>query len=126
LINIEVLKSQLTEIGVIEKCTFCHDGQSVIEKTKSLLDVYIENCKAGKPALPVAFMLLDFQMPKKNGIQVIDEIRLYFKNCQKLNLDIKIDEPTYVILTAFMTPSFIKHGNSIGVTHIYAKPLQKE
>ena len=98
----------------------------MIQKTKSLLDVYIENCKAGRPALPVKFMLLDFQMPNKNGIQVIEEIRGYYNSRKKLNTEIKIIEPTYVFLTAFMTPSFIKHVNSVGVTHIYAKPLQRE
>ena len=71
-------------------------------------------------------MLLDFQMPKKNGIQVLNEIRAYIKNRQKLNSEIKINEPTYVFLTAFVTPTFLKHVNSLGVTHVYAKPLQKE
>jgi CheY-like chemotaxis protein len=31
-VNIEVLKNNLTELGVIESCTFCYDGQETIDK----------------------------------------------------------------------------------------------
>jgi hypothetical protein len=45
---------------------------------------------------------------------------------QKSNSDIPIIEPTYVFLTAYMTPSFKSHVNNMGVKLIYEKPIQKE
>ena len=38
LINLEVLKRQLTEVGLHEKTTYCIDGMEVIEKSKMVLE----------------------------------------------------------------------------------------
>ena len=38
LINLEVLKRQLTDLGLHEKCTYCIDGQQIIEKSKGVLE----------------------------------------------------------------------------------------
>lgn len=48
LINLEVLKFQMSEIGIAEKCLYCVDGQSVIDKTKSILQ---ENVSIGSNRL---------------------------------------------------------------------------
>ena len=37
LINLEVLKYQMSEIGIADKCLYCIDGQAVIDKAKSVL-----------------------------------------------------------------------------------------
>lgn len=46
-------------------------------------------------------MLLDFQMPLKNGIQVVKEVKRYFRLKQKENYEILMIEPMIVFLTAF-------------------------
>ncbi len=40
-------------------------------------------------------MLLDFQMPKKNGIQVLEEVKTYFaeKNKELQSVGISLEEP---------------------------------
>jgi CheY-like chemotaxis protein len=68
LINLEVLKTQLTEIGLHSKCTYCIDGQVVIDEVKRILDEEILETSEGDVIRPIDFMLLDFQMPKKNGL----------------------------------------------------------
>jgi len=47
-------------------------------------------------------MLLDLQMPKKNGIQVVQEVKLLYAKA-RMGLQIELLEPTYVFLTAFST-----------------------
>jgi CheY-like chemotaxis protein len=75
LINLEVLKTQLTEVGLHSKCTYCIDGQLVIDEVKRIMEDEITASNEGDVIRPVDFMLLDFQMPKKNGLQVLLEVR---------------------------------------------------
>ena len=37
--------------------------------------------------------------------------------------DLKIEEPCFVFLTAFMTQQFRNHLTGLGVKHIYEKPV---
>ena len=73
-----MLKRQLADLGLHEKCTYCIDGQQVIDKTKRILEDAITISNTGQSVKPIDFMLLDFQMPKKNGIQVVTEVRDFF------------------------------------------------
>jgi hypothetical protein len=59
-------------------------------------------------------------------VQVLKEIRAFYGFQQENDNDIKIEEPVFVFLTAFMTPTFKKHLADLGVQHIYEKPIQKE
>lgn len=43
-----------------------------------MLEDSIIIAETGKLVKPIDFMLLDFQMPKKNGIQVVMEVRDFF------------------------------------------------
>ncbi len=65
-------------------------------------------------------------MPQKNGVQVLQEIRDFYKQQQDNDNDIIIEEPVFVFLTAFMTAAFKKHLATLGVQHIYEKPIQKD
>lgn len=69
--------------------------------------------------------MLDFQMPKMNGIQVLQRIRYYCQNFRG-HPEIKIEEPTYVFLTAFKTITFSAHLKSLGVEMQFEKPLSKD
>jgi CheY-like chemotaxis protein len=71
-------------------------------------------------------MLLDFQMPKKNGIQVLQEVRDFYASQSQINPKLKLEEPVYVFLTAFSTVHFRKHLASLGVKNIFEKPIQLE
>jgi len=52
-------------------------------------------------------------MPIKNGLQVVSEIREFFKVHQSINSLVK--EPFYVCFTAYLTPAFKKHALGIGI-----------
>lgn len=73
---------------------------------------------------PLSVLLLDFQMPIKNGIQAIIELRKFYKYIIDNEDDIVVIEPTYVILTSFATPGFKQHLKEVKIEHCYEKPLQ--
>lgn len=54
-------------------------------------------------------MLLDLQMPIKNGIQVVNEVREIYKNLRIRNKNLIIVEPHFVFLTAFASHALRKH-----------------
>jgi CheY-like chemotaxis protein len=68
-------------------------------------------------------MLLDFQMPKKNGILVMNEVRAYFE--EKNRKGFKLKPPYFLFLTAYASPSFKNYLNSLGVNEIFEKPLSE-
>jgi len=82
-INIEVLQQHLTKLDVIKRCEFFYDGQLTIDRTKELIDDAISFTTYGledvKKLTPVSLILLDFQMPVKNGIDVVNELRRYYR-----------------------------------------------
>jgi len=43
-----------------------------------VLEEAVALAKSGQVVKPIDFMLLDFQMPKKNGIQVVQEVREFY------------------------------------------------
>ena len=71
-------------------------------------------------------MLLDFQMPKKNGLQVIEDYRNYLKERLKEIKNLSVIEPHYVFLTAFASKNFKNLLESKGFMNIYEKPIQLE
>jgi len=48
-------------------------------------------------------------MPMKNAIQVIEELRKFYKFIKNNEEESLILEPTYIILTAYATPHFKAH-----------------
>lgn len=65
---------------MLESCEFFYNGQVTIDHTIKLVRDAIAYCPDGSTKLrPIAIMLLDFQMPTKNGIEVVNEVRALFK-----------------------------------------------
>ena len=76
LINIEVLRQHIDELGMSDTCDYCINGQQTIDTVKSLVNSAIENRIITALFIqPVDLLLLDFQMPQKNGLQVVSEIK---------------------------------------------------
>ncbi len=66
LINLEVFKRQITEVGLIDRCSFCTNGQETIDVAKKIVEAAV--AFALEPTIrPITVMILDFQMPLKNG-----------------------------------------------------------
>ena len=70
-------------------------------------------------------MLLDFQMPKLNGVQVVGAIRKYLRetNCRLKDQHIQLLEPKIVFVTAFLSINFKNHLQSLDINHAFEKPL---
>ena len=50
-------------------------------------------------------MMLDLQMPQKNGMQVLQEVKTLYKHYSH-NSKVELKEPEWVFLTAFSTKAF--------------------
>jgi CheY-like chemotaxis protein len=65
----------MSELNQLEKCDFCNNGEEAIERAKRLivdaLSKYDDAIEKPFSIRPISLLLLDFQMPKKNGIEVI-------------------------------------------------------
>ena len=60
IVNLEVLKSFIFKLGLLENTIFCIDGQKAIDAAKNALDdALLRSGNEGK-VKPVALMLLDF------------------------------------------------------------------
>jgi CheY-like chemotaxis protein len=64
-------------MGLSNVTEFFSDGQEVIDKVKVLTDQALAQTNPKTP--PVHILLLDYQMPKKNGLDVVCELKAYFK-----------------------------------------------
>ena len=71
-------------------------------------------------------MLLDFQMPQKNGIQVLTEVRELYSEKRKTYGLTQLIEPEFIFLTAYMTNGFKNHLSKIGIDKGYEKPLLEQ
>ena len=66
----KVLKDQISALGLDSKTDFFVSGDQILEKATKL----IQESRDGE-AKPIQLMLLDNQMPRKSGQQVIAELR---------------------------------------------------
>lgn len=62
-----LLKSAFDENGFYDKLTFVENGVELME--------YLNNCITSAPELLPGFILLDLNMPKKDGREVLKEIK---------------------------------------------------
>ena len=79
-INAEVLKLHLDELGILEEqCTFLCDGQATIDYVIEFVEeAIVDYPEESGTVWPIALLILDFQMPFKNGIQVVQELRKFY------------------------------------------------
>ena len=61
-------------------------------------------------------------MPRKNGLQVVQEVQEYIKKVREVE-DRDIEPPRFVFLTAFSTRQFKNLTKSINVEEVYEKPI---
>ena len=66
-------------------------------------------------------MLLDIQMPLKTGIEVVKEVRKFYKFTSQRS-KINLIEPEFIFLTAFSSISLQNHIKTMKINHCYEKP----
>ena len=82
---------------------YFYDGQSVIDKVKQEVMKTIE-AQEGYPLIPVRAILVDFNMPQKDGVEVIQEVNAYYDQIieqQEFGIDkVRIlIKPKFVMIT---------------------------
>ena len=110
----------MEELGILEYCDFYTDGQLAIDKAKSLVDDALDT---GETDWPICLMLLDMQMPQKDGMQVVEEVRNYYQ-LQSLKRELK--EPEFVFVTAFKSQHFASYLEKLNISQCFEKPMMKE
>lgn len=113
----KVLKDQITALGLESQTDFFASGDQVLEKAAKLIKESVD----GDPQ-PIKLMLLDNQMPRKSGQQVVTELRSLIAH-QNQNRKVPIKEPTFVIVSTFLTSAFKKHLLAHDIKFTYDKPL---
>ena len=74
-----MLETFFKKLSLSRKVSFASDGQQVIELVKETFLRGLENqIEPGSVYKPIDLLILDFQMPMKNGIQVVAEIRKFY------------------------------------------------
>jgi len=66
---------QLEDFEVVDHCSFVSDGVEAVDETQKILDSIPIDMAFEKPYQPIQIMLLDFNMPHMNGLQVIDCVK---------------------------------------------------
>ena len=74
-----VIKNQIAELEMTHQCSFCYDGQEAINIAFSIIKTAIDDKATSVEEIrPIDLMILDFQMPLKNGLEVCAEVRKLF------------------------------------------------
>jgi len=116
-INVQILEGFFETLDLEDAISVCYNGQKAFDICKALIDEAIEELGDLHVGCikPVALCLLDFQMPVKNGIEVVQAVRQYIKTKGEEYTFLEIEEPTFVFLTAYKTQVFASYLKSQGV-----------
>lgn len=74
-------------------------------------------------------MILDFQMPTKNGLEVVKELKEFYNKTvlefdQVLTQDLFLQEPVYIFLSSHVgNKIFARYCRKQGVQHFFEKPI---
>jgi len=63
-----------------EKCEYFNNGRTTIDRVIQLVENAIIDLKKESGTIrPISLMLLDFQMPDKNGLEVVESVRKFYE-----------------------------------------------
>lgn len=107
------------ELGILDKTRFAIDGErAVVTATEIMEEALMTDPQ--HPVQPIQVMFLDFQMPHKNGLQVVKEVKALYEASPILI------PPVYIFVSAFMSnKQFRKTANDAGVEHLFSKPMSE-
>jgi CheY-like chemotaxis protein len=132
LINMEVMKSQMKICKKLQFCDICINGEEALSKATNRIEEGILKFKASNnksagftQIRPISLMLLDFQMPRLNGLQVVEGVRTLIRltNEKEKVSNLRVEEPRFVFLTAFLTTAFRQHIIKMNIREAYEKPI---
>ena len=127
-INLELIKMSIQEINLMDLSEFYINGQQVVDRVKQIVNDQLLSAKSF-PIRPARALILDFQMPQKNGIEVVKEVkefynRIIMENDQMLTRELFLQEPIYIFLSSHVgNTQFVKYCREQGVRHFFEKPI---
>lgn len=65
-------------------------------------------------------------MPIKNGVQVVLELKEFYHKVQEETSMVNLQEPLFVMITAYKTLPFEKHVKQLGIHECYEKPIDRD
>ena len=107
----------MKELFVLDRCAFFYSGDLV-------LDFAVKTIKNSPgQAQPIKLMLLDNQMPRITGVEVVKQLRAFISK-QNETRNVELKEPKFVIVTAYMNQVMRDHLAAQNINLIFEKPLQ--
>ena len=119
MMNLEATRFSMEEMKLLPLCIFCLDGKEAIDSALEILNQALVSCPPDKKTKPIEAMLIDFQMPYKNGLEVFKTLETFYQN------EPRLISATTVILTSFCTTTFQRFLREKGVEHVFEKPMNK-
>lgn len=118
---------------MLEKTEICGDGVLAVELSSSTIRKSLESLHNPSTSFfkiqPITLMLVDFQLPRKNGLEVISMVKSFVSNLncgEAKEKRVTIVEPDFVIMSAYLNQSLISHLMSKGIDKLINKPTQIE
>ena len=86
-VNQQSIKRHCEDLKIGQKLTLFNDGQDVIDHLDDrLTDIKIDDVESTRPVQPYSLLLLDINMPIKNGFDTLNEVKeLYAKHNKRLS-----------------------------------------
>ena len=82
---------------------WCENGLVAVEKVRKIVNETLLNSKTF-PVLPIAVIILDMNMPKKNGLKALEEIMICYKGLwgpQGMKRESWITYPKVIIMSGY-------------------------
>jgi CheY-like chemotaxis protein len=103
----------MATLGKDQLCEYTYNGQECFDKA----------CELVREGTPISHILMDYMMPRLNGIQCAKRIRDFIDDWNTQHGE-EYEEPVFVFITAFKTDAFKKNMDDLGFNICFEKPIQ--
>lgn len=117
--NLQVAKNLIQDLNLTAHARFFVNGQEIIDHVRKTL-------QSSQEPRPIGLMVLDMQMPIKNGLQVVQEVKAMYNGLKVRGQRADLQEPLIVFNTAFSSKGLRNYLKQINVQHCLDKPLSME
>jgi CheY-like chemotaxis protein len=109
-LDAEFTMRALTEGGILNKLHWVKDGQEALDY------LYRQGAYSTREDVPPSLIFLDLKMPKVNGLEVLESIKL----------DIRTKKIPVVVMTSSAQDSDVTRAYDLGANSYIVKPIERE